>query len=151
MQITTGIKTIDTADPLITGEEDFPIVGNLLNKEQLKEIFNRCIGIRRNWSCIDKAIEAQNILGFGVIEIGSMLIWNKERTGNFGFYFEPPFECHAWLRTEQGIIDVALPGVIELGLAYSDERGHILENLQPFVLAGEAPDWIEYEANISLI
>lgn len=143
-------------DKIITGEEIYPIVGDLLTPGKIERIMLRMKGLSRYWNCIEKARIAREVLGFGEIVLGECLVWSNDFKSSYGFYFNPPFEFHAWVQIYNSpldwygkgmrIVDVALPGVIELGLATHDHIGPCVVGREPFILAGEPPDWVEYKS-----
>lgn len=106
-------------------------------------------GLKRRWSCIEKAILVRKFIGSGIVSIGSTMIWNNERNGTYGHYYNPPLEFHAWLvlNDQPFIVDFALPGVIEMGLQTKDEYGAILKNIKPYILCGPAPEGLDYETH----
>jgi hypothetical protein len=73
-------------------------------------------------------------------------VYSKNFGSSYGFEFNPPLEFHAWVNYGDNIIDLALPGVIEMGCILKDKYGPYLDR-KPIVLAGEEiPNWIEYTA-----
>lgn len=112
------------------------------------EIVRRMKGLKRNWSCLEKALLVRHFIGAGDVMIGSLLVWNNERNGTFGYYYNPPYEFHAWveLRPHKFVIDFALPGVVESGLNLKDQYGYILTDIKPVALCGWVPDWLVYES-----
>jgi hypothetical protein len=125
-----------------------PVNGGLITKKELKEISTRCTGLSKYWDCINKAIRTKQVLGRGSLCIGSLLIYSADDKTNFGYEFNPPYEFHAWLSIDggKGIVDVALPGVIEKGLTSRDEHGPFLIGREPCILAGPPLGWMEYNA-----
>jgi hypothetical protein len=149
--ITSTITSIfNTKTEVITGNEDFPIYGDLITKDQLEKMLFICAEYHLNsrWNCIDKAIIARTILGQGIIVIGTCLIYSSDMETNYGFEFQKsgPYEIHAWLSYKDGIVDIALPGVIQSGLELSDEHGPFLSGRSPVVLAGKPADWMFYKS-----
>lgn len=158
--VTTVFAPISFDDPILNGEEVFRISGPKfqqikekpvaeaakLVRERKQEIIGSMKGLKRRWSCIEKAILVRKFIGFGIVSIGSMLIWNNERNGTYGYYYNPPLEFHSWLvlNDQPFIIDFALPGVIEMGLRTRDEYGEILKNMKPYILCGPAPEGLDY-------
>ena len=157
---TTVFAPISFDDPLLTGEEVFPITGpdfrqveELIAAQSTKLIHDRrsdimrtMKGLNRLWSCLEKSILVRDFIGSGVVNIGSLLVWNNERNGTYGYYYNPPFEFHSWLTIGKGpfIVDFGLPGVIEKGLQVKDQLGAILKNMKPYILCGPASDGLEY-------
>jgi len=160
---TTCFATLSSNDPLMNGGEVYNVYGPQfrdimdgstadvakLIHSQKKEIIGRLRGLKRRWSCLEKSIIIQNIIGSGAVAIGKCLVWNNERNGTFGYYYNPPNEFHAWveLDTTPFIVDFALPGVIEAGLETSDQYGFILKDIEPVILCGPSPEWLVYQAH----
>lgn len=160
---TTVFAPILSTDPILTGEEVFKFSGPKFRQikdgsiaeiaERIRsnrlEIMRNMKGLRRRWSCLEKAILVRRFIGSGVVAIGSMLVWNNERNGTYGYFYNPPLEFHAWLELDHTpfIVDFALPGVIEKGLETKDEYGAILKNIRPVILCGPAPEWLDYKAH----
>jgi hypothetical protein len=78
--------------------------------------------------------------------IGSLLVVSGDGKSEYGHYFNPPYEFHAWLQEGPIIVDVALPGVIESGLMLTDEVGPFISGREPLILAGEPLTWMKYQA-----
>jgi hypothetical protein len=140
----------DDRDAILTGEEIYPIIGDgdiIITPDELISIQANLAGFNRYWNCLEKAWKTYSFLEAGELTIGTMLVWNEGHRSNYGFYYNPPLEFHAWLAFPGGrILDVALPGVIERGLWTFDEVGAAIVNRVPVVLAGIPPDWLEYRA-----
>ena len=131
-------------DVLLRGDEVWPILGNIIDMPTYKKIMQRCVGLTRQWHCLEKAIIVARYVPQCTVVVGKCLIWSGDGTSNYGFEFNPPYEFHAWCQHPEGIIDIALPGVIEKGLATSDEYGPFLVGRKPVVLAGKEPQWAHY-------
>lgn len=144
--ITTCKTGINAEDPKIIGDEVYPIIGNYTTPDKIAAIWERCRGMRRHWNCLEKAIMAQQIFPEGIVVVGKCMVWSSDRKSQYGHYFRPPFEFHAWLAISNNIIDISLPGVIEKGLVTCDDYGPALIGVTPAILAGQSPDWIEYNA-----
>lgn len=152
---TTRLTAISETDELMTGYEKYNMIGdqpqsmtNLWNRVRSmdRKIILTFKGLKRNWSCIEKAILAQSIIGAGDVIIGACEVMNNERTGTYGYYYNPPFEFHSWVQFNQDfLVDFALPGVIEQGLKTRDEIGYILTDIEPVILCGTPPEWLHYQ------
>jgi hypothetical protein len=145
--ITTAMSTIQSDDVLLNGTERFPVLGNAITLIEYAKIMKASKGLRHNWNCLEKAEIVQSILKRGSIILGSLLVNSADMKSQFGYYFNPPLEFHAWVLTNDGIIDVSLPGVIEMGLTQSDEYGPFIIGREPVVLAGIPLDWMLYKAH----
>lgn len=150
--ITTGFSTLlEDEDKILTGEESWPILGDTVDEKKVAEVIKRCAGMNRIWECIPKAKMCREVLGKGIVAMGSLMVTSGDLKSEYGFYFNPPFELHAWvfLPPEKGeraaIVDVALPGIIEKGLTTHDTVGPYLVNRDPVVLAGRPPTWLRYQ------
>lgn len=160
---TTCFAPISSSEILLNGEEVYNIYGPNFHENmdgfladtakrvhsQKGEIIRRMAGMKRRWSCLEKAIILRHFIGAGAVAIGSTLVWNNERNGTFGYYYNPPYEFHAWIEldTTPFIVDFALPGVIEAGLETSDHIGYILKDIEPVILCGPSPEWLSYKAH----
>lgn len=141
---TTCFATIGLDAALMTGKEQYRAIGHLVHQGVVNKIIKELKGLTRNWSCIEKAQKAQEILGYGKIMIGSLYIFNIDFSGSYGYAYNPPYEFHAWLKVDQSVVDFALPGAIEMGLQTKDALGYILTMRRPFILVGHPPLWIRY-------
>jgi hypothetical protein len=130
---------------ILTGKEEFNINGNLLDDSKLREITRACKGLKYYWNCLEKAEIAQEILGEGQLVLGKLMVLSSDGSSSFGYYYKPPYEFHAWVLMPNGIIDVSLPGVIERGLTFSDDKGPFLTGRSPVVLAGAPASWMDYD------
>jgi len=144
-QTITGINPKNSS--LLTGKEKYPIIGNKIAEEKIRDITSRFYGLRRYWHCLEKAQIAKKIIGFGDIVIGSLMLLDKDTNSTFGYYYNPPLEFHAWLEFNDGlyILDLALPGVIEHGSELKDEYGPFLTNREPVILNGVPEEWMIYK------
>ena len=143
--ITTMIPHLKEDEPVLTGEELYPLVGSAVPTETIHDIQKQLKGMRRHWHCIPKAQAAQRILGAGVVVVGELMVWRVDMMGSYGYFFNPPYEVHSWLVLGKGgILDVALPGVIEMGLITADADGPILEHRSPVILNGRPEPWMAY-------
>jgi hypothetical protein len=132
----------------ITGEEWYPIVGNAITYDQAAYIWGKLKGLKKHWDCIDKANKVREILG-GKVAMGSLLIWDMTMTSNYGFFFNPPLEIHAWNIMDDGsYVDFALPGVIENALKSKDDEGPLVTGRKPFILAGQPLVWTDYKTYV---
>ena len=127
-------------DILMTGEEEWPILGTAIRRATTREILLKFKGLKYYWSCLEKAEITKSIIG-GVLCVGSTHILSTNGGGgSYGFNFKPPFGFHAWVEKDQNIIDLALPGVIEMGLQFEDEYGPYLVGNKPVILASRPKD-----------
>jgi len=160
---TTCLAVLSSNDPILNGEEVYNIYGPNLQENmdglpaivaniihsQKKDIIRKMAGFKRHWSCLEKAILVRRFIGAGVVTIGSLSVMNNEKTGTYGYYYNPPYEFHAWVEVEQQpqyIVDFGLPGVIEKGLLTKDRYGYILRNMEPVILCGRVPEWLSYRS-----
>jgi len=147
-KVTTFFTTkYDDLESVMTGEEIFPIIGNLVTEEQASEVIKQFRGLNPYWNCLEKTRIADKYF-YGIPTIGSLHILNVDFKSAYGYEFNPPFEFHTWLTilgTPIGIIDIALPGAIQKGLTTYDEIGPALVGREPIILAGEIPDWLIYQ------
>ena len=146
--VTTGFSTLpEDEDKILTGEESWPIVGEAVGEEVIAEIVKKCAGLNRIWGCLPKARIAREVVGHGDIVIGSLMVTSGDGLSEYGHYWNPPYEFHAWLLLHKplAIVDVGLPGVIEKGLTAGDDVGPYLVDRKPFVLAGWPLGWVTYK------
>lgn len=144
--VTTAMGCISSTDALLTGEERWPILGFAISAEEYAEIMQNLTGMKRHWDCLDKARKVVEIIKRGHVVVGSCMVWSGDMKSQYGYYFNPPLEFHAWvIDDKRQIIDVALPGVIEKGLTTSDEYGPMLIGNESFVLAGYPIISVEYK------
>ena len=116
-------------DILLKGDESWPIEGDLLSKEDVKDMINLFTqaNLKRYWNCLEKAKYIADMFGRKEITLGRLKVLSKDYRSGYGFEFNPPYEFHAWFNYKNGIIDLALPGVIELGCLLKDEYGYLLD------------------------
>lgn len=146
LSISTGFTTlIEDVDKIMTGKERYPIVGDLVTEEEAVKVLTELKGLNLHWQCLPKVEITKGILGIGVIAIGEIRVMSGDFLSTYGHNFNPPYEFHAWLEVGDGIVDFALPGLIEKGLNSSDEIGPYLIGRKPIILAGNKPDWIYYK------
>lgn len=147
---TTLLTTLDRdIGNNITGEEEWEILGNAVEPQVIQEIIQACSGLNYYWNCLEKAEKAQEILGRGTVIMGSLMVVSADFTSEYGHYWNPPFEFHAWVDLRNGsLVDIGLPGVIEKGLTTSDHIGPALIGRTPSVLAGPPPFWLKYQARM---
>ena len=145
--VTTGMSSVfDAAPILMTGEEKYPIVGTAIDSETIKKIVCSFKGLNRHWNCVDKAQKSQAILGRGIVVGGSLMVLSVDLNSSYGYYWNPPFEFHAWVDLGDGLIfDAALAGVIEKGLTTEDAIGPYLVGNTPVILAGPPMGWTAYK------
>jgi hypothetical protein len=128
---------ISDAEPLLTGNEKYPITGHIMTTEAAIKIQSYFGGLKKYWHCLEKALICRQLLKFGTVVVGEMRVISGDGSSAYGYNFNPPFEFHAWLQLPDGnILDFALPGVIEKGLNTSDEHGPFLTGVEPFILVG---------------
>lgn len=144
---TTALAVVDiNNDERLKGDEEFKILGNLLTLKDMRILKPQIAGLLRHWDCVEKARIARNHLGKGRIFVGSLMVKSGDYKSEYGYYFNPPLEFHAWLCLKNGrIIDIALPGVIEKGIISEDAYGPFLVDREPVVLAGFPPEWVTYK------
>ncbi len=151
MKVSTKITTLfdDDAQELMTGSlypiyshDSKPIISERTAMEVLQTFFE--LKLNRYYACIQKAKIAATRLGIGHIHIGSLMVDSYEEGVMYGYLYNPPLELHAWVEIDTKIIDFALAGTIEKGLATKDEVGPFLINRKPIILAGVRPPWAHY-------
>jgi len=156
---TTGFTTFVGDDARLTGEERYPLTGHmwqLVGRRSLDEVQKLLSGLRTYWDCIEKNKLAKKMLrdafvGLPLTQVvGSLMVVSGDSKSAYGYYFNPPYEFHSWLRIGdnpyyKGIVDFALPGVIEKGLNSSDAVGPYLINRTPVILIGAPPTWMQYK------
>lgn len=150
---TTKISTVlDSIDLEMTGKEYYPIFGDLLKPIDVYELMHQCKGLHPHFNCLEKAMLVREYKKHGKVILGSLLVWNTDMNANFGYFFNLPLEFHAWWQpddSELGIIDIALPGVIEAGNMTEDDKGPLIER-EPLILAGTPPAYTQYNARLIL-
>lgn len=152
--ITTKMLTVlDDIDDLanrLNGDEVWPILGDAVTPEQAERVVANMKGLPKYWACDLKAICACIFLSlpFSKIAVGSMLVYSSDMKSYYGYYYNPPFEFHAWIEMDNGIvIDFSAPGVIEKGLYSYDSQGVFINGRKPVIIAGQPPNWIVYTKN----
>ena len=163
-RVSTRIIEIQEDDKLLTGEENFEIIGELKDDEEAKTIISesikKCAGLKFSWNALEKAKIVNEVSGWTVV-LGELMIFSEGMTSAYGYYFNPPYEFHAWnvnKRTGK-IIDISLPGVIYKGLdtvnygiisslisgknQTEDDRPYLIDR-SLVILAGTPPDWTKY-------
>lgn len=143
-QITSSMAMINNADPDMTGSEWWPLIGNAVTESVAIDCIAKFKGLKRHWNCIDKAKIVSAALPDSHVALGSLMVFSRDMQSSYGYYFNPPFEFHAWVRWQHYLIDFALPGVIEKGLTVCDHLGPVLTKRNPILLAGHPPNWIKY-------
>lgn len=149
---TTGFND----DELLTGNEIYPVIGDLLDVSMAEALYSAYGSLRfkRYWDCVEKTMLAKKLLSAFMtsrkaptIMVGALEVWSIDKKSSYGFDFEPPFQFHAWLQIGELIIDIALPGVIEKGLQLRDHIGPSLVGREPVIFAGDPKtiDWLSYE------
>lgn len=136
----------DRTDPILFGNERWPVLGDLYTADELAPVIECCGGLSRYWRCIEKAVIAQRYLNAGVIIVGSLFVVSNDELSSYGFGYNPPFEFHAWVQFGDKILDVALPGIIEKGLTLCDTDGPVLVGRSAVILAGTPLPWMHYFA-----
>ena len=141
----TFFTTILSGDPVLTGDESYPVDGCFVPNKTVQQIQKEFAGLKVHWNCLEKAQIAQRILKHGTVVVGSLLVWNGNFSCNYGYQYNPPFEFHAWIRLGSGIIfDPGLPGVILKGMITYDHIGPAINGRQPVILNGIPSKWMEY-------
>lgn len=149
--VTTKKTTVlDDQGQVLSGSEEYPIIGNLLSKSEVKRIWAMLKGKSRFWNCIEKAMIVKKAAGENaVVVIGSLMVRSINNESEYGYYYNPPYEFHAWvclINHPECVLDLSLPGVIEKGLNTFDHVGPSLVNRQPVILAGKPLSWMRYES-----
>lgn len=146
--IATKLTGVEPDDLRMTGTERWPTRGKLLNEKQIKHLISQCQGMYRYWNCLEKAMLVCRFRGCGFVAIGACMVISRDKSSSYGHYHNPPYEFHAWWQKHPGIgqpvIDIALPGLIEKGLATSDHLGPFLIGRRPVIVAGRPPKWVAY-------
>lgn len=153
-RVTTKLTNIkQDRDLVLTGKERYPIVGEGVDKKTIHEILESYKGLNKYWDCLEKTHRAREIIGEGIVVTGSLMVTSIDRRSEYGYYYLPPHEFHAWLflikqvsesQVKLIVFDAALPGVIQKGLQTSDEIGPSLIGRLPVVLAGMPREWMRY-------
>lgn len=155
MKIQQTIKYLDDFTTM-KGNEQYPIIGNKITKAEVEMVSSRFNGLLLVGHCLLKAMWVQQYLeqnrdDIFTIILGKLSIVDRNNNTSYGFYFNPPLEYHAWVRSfkEKAIYDLSLPGAIIKGLNTSDDQGPFLKNIKPSILAtgiGHVPTWLRYTA-----
>ena len=152
---TTCFAKVSLDDPVLTGEESYRVIGPDISfvrniRSQYSEIMRKMKGLNRHYSCLEKALVVKAHIPYGYLTIGSLMVWNHDRSGSYGHYYNPPLEFHAWVMVEQMdkilVVDFGLPGVIEKGLITADHIGPVLSDIEPVILCGRPFQWTDYTA-----
>lgn len=145
-------------DVLMTGEEQYPVLGDILIKEIIeKHITPKFRGLQLYGDCLKKSVVMFKYLKekmhiehvyvlMGAMYVSSVPDPATGEVSRYGFAMNPPNEFHTWvyLLPSRAVIDCALPGVIMRGKRMRDERGFFLEGREPVILAGVVPEWLYY-------
>lgn len=142
--ILTTFSKISDEDPLLSGDERFPVIGDAISEIEALHIQTAIRGLNAHWNCLEKAQITRNVLDRGVVVVGSLMIVSGDLKSEYGYHFNPPFEFHAWVMHNGEIIDVSLPGVIDKGLTTHDEYGPYLVGREPVILASTPLEWMKY-------
>lgn len=121
----------------------------VLSDSDIQHITNSFVHhkLNRYYDCIQKAKLAAEYLNIKEIHLGSLMIHSTEEGVSYGYMYNPPLELHAWLQIQDKIIDFALPGTIEKGLATKDEIGYFLVGREPVILVGIPAKWMIYRTH----
>ncbi len=151
VEVTTKINRFHRLDELLTGDERYPVLGDMITEDQAAHVYQYLLsGMSRFYACDLKAKAAAGLVRklTGLtphLAYGMLMVYSAEGNGAYGHYYRPPFEFHSWLDLGGGrVIDFALPGVIEMGTQTSDDQGQILIGRDPCILAGPPPSWARY-------
>lgn len=143
--ISTKIGIADKFDIFMTGNEIYPVYGNYEHKDKLPIIIKKFAGLKMYWDCLEKAKITAGIIG-GVVVLGSTYVVSNDYKSEYGYEFQPPLEFHAWVERDGHVIDLALPGVIKMGLEMCDEIGPYIIGRTPVIFASsKLPDYIKYK------
>lgn len=143
-QILTSFSTVSNNDPILSGYERYPVIGNAISENEALQIAIDMNGLKAHWNCLEKAHLARSIICRGVVVVGSLMIVSGDLKSEYGYHYCPPYEFHAWIMFNGNIVDVALPGVIDKGLTTHDEYGPYLVGREPVILAGKPESWMKY-------
>ena len=138
-----------SSDPIMTGKENFEILGNAIQPEIVKTIVSHFAGLNLFYDCNRKVSIASHFLAnLGIefeINFGELFVDSKEKSTNFGYKFNPPYEFHCWIGLPgENILDVSLPGTILKGKLTSDNVGPFLIGRKEFILNGRPKNWLHY-------
>lgn len=147
---TIGLPIMMGHDVFLTGDESWPIMGNLITKKWANMMIKRFAKyqFKRHWNCFEKAYCVMEELGqTAKVAVGDLTIFSHQFESTYGFIYNPPFEFHAWVEYKGGIIDIALPGAIEIGQKACDENGPFIVGRNAIILAtDQVPKWLKYNA-----
>jgi hypothetical protein len=143
MQSNLNYRTV--SEPVLSGCEKYSVIGNKLSLDMQQRIQSAFCELTVKWDCLPKAgIVASHIPEVKVV-VGSLMVDSMEEGVEYGHAWNPPYEFHAWcVFPDREIIDMALPGTIESGLATRDRIGYYLVGREPCILAGKPPEWLHY-------
>jgi len=145
MKFSTVISLIPDLHITMSGKENYPVTGDMISVDQIREIISKFKGLPLYAGCFEKAKIAQEFIPGADIIVGAMRILSKDRLSMYGYDFKPPLESHSWLMVQNKIIDFALPGTILRGLKERDEIGPFLIGREPIIIIGTVPDWVFYK------
>jgi len=128
---------------LITGTEEFPIIGSMKQTEA-QAIILRFKGLKYYWDCLSKAEIVKDTVP-GHLVLGSLDVIDTSMEYTYGFDFKLPYMFHAWIQDGEKILDFSLPGVIA--------KGNEIMNLNrtPSILVGATPNWCVYTPKVVMI
>lgn len=154
-QRTTKLNVITGNELKIEGKEVWDIHGSIIRYDDIKRIHTTCVGLKRRWDCIEKAMIARSVIGKGYVTFGTLEIWSEDMRSSYKFEFNPPFEVHAWVTLAAGpipiIFDFGLAGAIEAGLDLKDDEGPVLVNRKPIIMNGTPPKWVVYRPMMGVL
>jgi len=153
--ITSRFTVKDANSPILDGTEMYPIIGDKIHKDKIRDILYLYRGLSKHWDCLSKAALAARELG-GLVILGSLMVRSADGKSEYGYYFTPPYEFHAWVLCrgegdESFLFDGGLPGVIDKGLTIRDHIGPSLVGRTPSILAANPPKWLRYRACRTII
>lgn len=142
-----AVLTTAGHDITLKGNESWPVFGDLITQAEADSVIAHWKEWKRHWMCLEKARWIAQNIG-GVVALGELTIYSGKFESSYGFQYNPPFEFHAWVQSDRkggGIIDLALPGAIEMGMILKDQFGPFIVGRKPIILAAnKAPDWLAY-------